>query len=1379
MIIKKNINKLKKKNYLMISVSTDYVSYKKKNKNYIKFFNRLITKTSKRKTTNFKLNFFWNQYFDKKRLKIFVFWCFRTYGQNQTVKVLEILKSLGFQYATQAGLSLSIDDLIIPPTKSKLLIDAELNTRAAMIQYKNAQITNLERFQKIIETWHITSDKIKDDMIHNFKMINIFNPLYMMAFSGARGNVSQVRQLVGMRGLMANPQGQILDFPIRSNFREGLTLTEYVISCYGARKGVVDTALRTANAGYLTRRLVDVAQHIIISNLDCGTKRGLIVSEMKQGNKLLFSLRHRLLGRVLAKNVFSGNLLVARKNQEISDNLSEIIASFVKTVVIRSPLTCKTTQFICQRCYGWSLAEGKLVGVGETVGIIAAQSIGEPGTQLTMRTFHTGGVFAGELLDQLIAPFDALIKYNIYIPGNLIRTSQGTIAFLTRIESELILQSFSNSNKKKYYTIPPYTILFIRNGETVSKNQLIAQLCTFSPSFKNSSNLIEYKIYSDLEGEIKSTNLKIIKKVTEMDDIMHQSLEWGYIWILSGRIYQLPMTSIDVLTFKSNLQQKKNFFPVQGDFLTKSSILSQILWINNIENIKLSFQQKTDFYQKFTNNKKLSINHCNQKNNKWLQKWEIFSEIYCFTNLNKSIKKFEKNLEFFFQHSFINVYSQNLLCFLTIDKIRYKKIGYFLFFKKHNKKISLKNFNLLKKIKYRIKKKENNNIIVNWYFTQKKNNKIIRNNKNRIFLSIPLEYNTNLQSYFITPPRLFYQKFSNMFFEWFPNDPNFIDSGLINFSEICIFKKNLKKERKKRQENGLTGIRTQNTVFLSSFQSMDKKTIFQSKKNQQYCDNYPFGNKFILHYIKQKVLFLKFINNNNKIKYLNSNYSIIIFFFRPLNQCQKQKLSRFHYFKTNKYFQCFSLLIKSIKIKSLILRKKEKAIQGSFYSNKYTYKSTYFQLVFDIKNQLITNKRVQKGDKYYIKKPINFLLNIKKKRIFKFKQKNQFKLIEIIEFEKSSKYQIYSFYQTDQTNRARFKTQNKIKKQKKYLSLKPIFFCNKIFKNKNLLFNKKFYYKLHYFNMNRHTNFYMMLSNNYLTKNLYFYKKINKKKNFVKKINFRGFRYFKTRQNFSNIFISFFNSQMTYNQSFLFSYKLIINRFVYKNLNKIFYKQKLLIFQKFYSKNSFEELKEIKNIQNFKKFYSSFTYYIIKNIFRFAPAFQAQSINQLENIYKKEIKIFSDSKRSTQKLLFIKQLNNNHLSSFVKDRTWDISKKNYRILTIINLVSLHFENSLKKFYFEKLINKIKKPKKFFKNNKKSSKYLIAHNNYLHFLFKQLIKFANYIFNKTKHKYLFINDDYKQKKNEKLKFNNDDIIISINCKKSFPIFLIKYKKKIQL
>ena len=1372
MIIKKNRNELKKKNYLMISVGNDYVNYERKKKNYIKFSNRFITKTLKKKITNFKLNFFFNQYFDKKRLKIFVFWCFQTYGQNQTIKVLEILKSLGFQHATKAGLSLSIDDLIIPATKSKLLIDAELSTRTAMIQYKNAQITNLERFQKIIETWHLTSEKMKDDMIHHFKTINIFNPLYMMAFSGARGNISQVRQLVGMRGLMANPQGQILDFPIRSNFREGLTLTEYVISCYGARKGVVDTALRTANAGYLTRRLVDVAQHIIISNFDCKTKRGLIVSEMKQGNRLLFSLRQRLLGRVLAKNVFSGNFLIARKNQEISDNLSEIIASLVKTVIIRSPLTCKTTQFICQRCYGWSLAEGKLVGVGETVGIIAAQSIGEPGTQLTMRTFHTGGVFAGELLDQLIAPFDALIKYNIYIPGNLIRTSQGTIAFLTRIESELILQRFSNSNKKKHYTIPPYTILFVRNGETVSKNQLIAQLCTFSPSFKNSSNLIEYKIYSDLEGEIKSTNLKIIKKVTEMNDIMYQSLEWGYIWILSGRIYELPFNSINVLKFKANLQQKNNFFPVQGDFLAKSSILSQILWINNTENIKLSFEKKTDFYQKFKNNKKLSIKHCNEKNNKWLQKWVMFSEIYCFTNLNKSIKKFKKNLEFFFKHSFINVYSQNLLCFLTIDKIRYRKMGYFLFFKQHNKKISLKNLNLLKKIKYRAKKKENKNILVNWSFTQKNNNKARWNNKNKIFLSIPLEYNTNEQSYFLTPPRFFYQKLSNMFFEWFPNEQNFIGSGLINFSEICILKKKIKKGRKKKHESGLTGISTQNGMFLSTFQSMNKKTIVYSKKKQQHYDNYPFGNNFKLHFIKQNILFLKFVNHNNKLKYLNNNYSIIIILFRPFNQCQKQKLSQFH-LKTKKYFNCFSSLIKSILIKSiiLILRKKQKGIQESFQYNE----SINFQIVFDIKNQLRTSKRVQKENKYNTKKPINFNLYLKKKRIIKSKQKNKLEVINIIEFQISSKYQKDNFYQTDQKNGALLKTRNKINKSKKYLSLNPISFCNKRLKNNNSLLNKKFYYKLQY-NNNQNHNFFTMLSNNYLTKNLYFYIKTNENKNFVNK---RKFLFIK---NFSNIFIRFYNR--TYNQSFLFSYTLIRNRFFYKNMNKIFNKQKLLIFQEFYSKNHFDKLKEIKDIQNFKKFYSSFTYYMIKNQFRFAPVFQAQSINQLENIYKKEIKNFSNYKKSTQKLLFIKQLDKTHLASFVKKkkRTWNISKKNYNILNIINIVSLHFdyENILKKYNFQKLINQIKKykgkAKKTFKKNKKSSKYLIVHNNYLHFLFKQLIKFSNYIFNKTKHKYFFLNYDYKQKNTEKLQYKNDDITIPINCKKSFPILLIKYEKK---
>lgn len=247
--------------------------------------------------------FFFNRCFDKSRLKILISWSLKNYGEKNTIELVESLKQLGFQYATQAGISLSLDDLKIPPTKSSLVSEAEIKIQFTQLEYQKGHLTAVEKFQQLIDTWHRTSETLKQNVVQHFRSTNILNPVYMMAFSGARGNLSQVRQLVGMRGLMADPQGQIIDFPIRSNFREGLTLTEYVISCYGARKGLVDTALRTANSGYLTRRLVDVSQHVIVCQLDCGTRHGIFLSDMKQGQKTILSLENRLIGRVLAENI--------------------------------------------------------------------------------------------------------------------------------------------------------------------------------------------------------------------------------------------------------------------------------------------------------------------------------------------------------------------------------------------------------------------------------------------------------------------------------------------------------------------------------------------------------------------------------------------------------------------------------------------------------------------------------------------------------------------------------------------------------------------------------------------------------------------------------------------------------------------------------------------------------------------------------------------------------------------------------------------------------------------------------------------------------------------------------------------------------------------
>jgi DNA-directed RNA polymerase subunit beta' len=399
---------------------------------------------------------FFNRCFDKNRIKALITWLLMNSGENYTIEVVEKLKDLGFQFATQAGISLSLDDLKIPPSKSWLVSQAELEIESSQKEYQRGHLTAVERFQQLIDAWHRTSENLKQNVVENFRSTDILNPVFMMAFSGARGNISQVRQLAGMRGLMADPQGQIIDFPIRSNFREGLTLTEYVISCYGARKGLVDTALRTADSGYLTRRLVDVSQHVVVWMVTCNTRRGIFLTDIKEGTRTILQLKDRLVGRVLAEDILANSEIIGYRNQQISSSLASKIEKLKKSVLVRSPLTCEAKNSVCQLCYGWSLSQGNLVPLGEAVGIIAAQSIGEPGTQLTMRTFHTGGVFSGDVMDEIRAPYHGIITFSQALQGQLIRTTHGRIAFLTKVEGCFFIQQISSdklfgtkqSNKK-------------------------------------------------------------------------------------------------------------------------------------------------------------------------------------------------------------------------------------------------------------------------------------------------------------------------------------------------------------------------------------------------------------------------------------------------------------------------------------------------------------------------------------------------------------------------------------------------------------------------------------------------------------------------------------------------------------------------------------------------------------------------------------------------------------------------------------------------------------------------------------------------------------------------------------------------------------------
>ena len=322
-------------------------------------------------------------------------------GATATAQMLDGIKSLGFKYSTRAGITVSFSDIIIPDEKNAILAEADEKVEKITRKYRRGLATNDERYQLVIDVWNKATKDVTDALLAN---LGKFNNINMMATSGARGNNQQIRQLAGMRGLMADPSGKTIEMPIKANFREGLTVLEYFISSHGARKGLSDTALRTADSGYLTRRLVDVAQEVIVREDDCGTTEGLIVESIMNGNEVIEPLKERIAGRYIMEDIINPATgeIMAHNGDYIEDELAEEIQNAgVKQVKIRSALTCKSHYGVCRKCYGRNLATGGHVDIGEAVGIIAAQSIGEPGTQLTMRTFHTGGVASGDITQGL------------------------------------------------------------------------------------------------------------------------------------------------------------------------------------------------------------------------------------------------------------------------------------------------------------------------------------------------------------------------------------------------------------------------------------------------------------------------------------------------------------------------------------------------------------------------------------------------------------------------------------------------------------------------------------------------------------------------------------------------------------------------------------------------------------------------------------------------------------------------------------------------------------------------------------------------------------------------------------------------------------------
>jgi DNA-directed RNA polymerase subunit beta' len=480
---------------------------------------------------------FYNRIVDKGLLKKLMTWAYTHYGSARTATMADLLKDMGFRYATVAGVSISVDDLKVPPIKAELLEAAEVEIRHTEQRYARGEITEVERFQKVIDTWNSTSENLKNEVVTNFRSTDPLNSVYMMAFSGARGNLSQVRQLVGMRGLMADPQGEIIDLPIKTNFREGLTVTEYIISSYGARKGLVDTALRTADSGYLTRRLVDVAQDVIVREIDCGTSRGLNIEAMKDGDRTLIPLSDRLLGRVLAEDAIDPKTgeVIAKRNQDMDRDLAQEIDSRVKKVVVRSPLTCEAARSVCQHCYGWSLAHGHMVDMGEAVGIIAAQSIGEPGTQLTMRTFHTGGVFTGEVARQIKAKADGKIEYGKNLTTRKIRTRHGDER--EQVETVGDIRLIPHKGKTTDMSLTAGSLVYVKNGEEVKKGQLLVEVAKVK--VQKSTEKATKDVTSDLAGEVLFADLVPENKEDRQGNTTRIAQRPGLLWILSGEVYNL------------------------------------------------------------------------------------------------------------------------------------------------------------------------------------------------------------------------------------------------------------------------------------------------------------------------------------------------------------------------------------------------------------------------------------------------------------------------------------------------------------------------------------------------------------------------------------------------------------------------------------------------------------------------------------------------------------------------------------------------------------------------------------------------------------------------------------------------------------------------
>jgi DNA-directed RNA polymerase subunit beta' len=512
---------------------------------------------------------FLNGLLKKKGLGQLVSYTYLRYGPEMTVTMLDHIKELGFYYATKAGITISIDDLIVPPGKRDFVDNAQNEVVKVDQQYRDGAITNGERYNKVIAIWSDVTEKISDMMFNEMeraeKASHGFNPILLMADSGARGSKQQIRQLAGMRGLMAKPSGEIIETPITANFREGLTVQQYFISTHGARKGLADTALKTADSGYLTRRLVDVAQDVIISESDCGTVDGIYVGSIVESGEIIEPLRDRIVGRVSLEKIkdYEGKVIV-EINQEITEDLASAIqAAGIERVKIRSVLTCESRRGACVRCYGRNLATGKLVEIGEAVGVIAAQSIGEPGTQLTMRTFHIGGT-ASRVAEQtsLEAKNAGTIKFHQL---QTVRNQEGFLVAMNRNGVLAIMDD--KGREKERYTIVYGAKLKVNEGDHVKVGATLVEWDPYT-----------FAILTEVSGTIQFKDL--LEGVTmheELDEVTGLSR-----WVVTDSPDEKRQPTIQIRDDKHKVLRKylipsrAHLMVADGDAVYQGDVLAKI-----------------------------------------------------------------------------------------------------------------------------------------------------------------------------------------------------------------------------------------------------------------------------------------------------------------------------------------------------------------------------------------------------------------------------------------------------------------------------------------------------------------------------------------------------------------------------------------------------------------------------------------------------------------------------------------------------------------------------------------------------------------------------------------------------------------------------------